>query len=106
MPSPINLTDYVREAFDGVVCDELDPMNYFGSDAIRDQQQADAVRVIEDELAARFGRGLTDNERVRITIDVAVEWQRRKLIEGERAYDFQEGKLWRHVDMKTYDRMN
>jgi hypothetical protein len=84
-PEPVNVADYVRESFDGVVGEELGPFDYSADDATRDNDQAAAVDIIAADLSRRFGHGLSTHEMVLLVIWVAGEWQRRKLEAGERA---------------------
>ena len=84
MPGPIFIDQYVREAFHGLLLDELDPFDYFATDADRDNDQAAAVELMAKDLASRYGRGLTMSELVKLTIQVASQWQQERQNEEER----------------------
>lgn len=85
MNAPIFIDDYVRAAFHGLLLDELGPFDYFVSEADRDNQQAQAVDLMANDLATKYGRRLNMPEMVRLTIQVASEWQRQRQNEEERA---------------------
>jgi hypothetical protein len=69
---------YVRESFDGVVCDELGSFDYFVDEATRNNDQAAAVDIIKADLARRYGRPINQSEMIKLVMYVAMEWQRRR----------------------------
>lgn len=97
--SPVDITEYVRAAFDGAICDDLEELDYLVDDTERDRQQDYALRVIEAALVARYRRAITTAEAVRLKITIAFEWQQRAEKVKEQAFDRSESKLWRNVDM-------
>ena len=79
---PIDLTQYVREALDGVVGDIDLPARFsfasgdVGKDGFTPEQRA-VYAQLERAIAARFRRHLTWVEQLRLGMALIGEWNRR-----------------------------